>query len=197
LRRGAGDAGRYASFKMESSIKLSGSLPMLELDAGHWHRLIPIKFHSSSGLRHHSFGVLFPNWRPWLSHVTPDLQIGIICKHGTRVAVVDETQQPSLYAAILMIGSVDGETVREQRYLTLYSAYESLIPNRDTDATAIRHSLAHPPPALRDPKIVRSLKHRFGAVRVDLRDYNHQKEFYRSLATIICATDQAIASALC
>ena len=179
-------------FEMVPNIKIPGSLPVCELNAWHWQRLIPMKFH-----RQHSFGVLFPNWRPWLSGATAGLRVGISCKHGTRVATVDQTREPSVYAAILMIGSVDGETVREQRYLTLYSAYESLVPNRDLDATAIRHSLAHPPDALRDPKIVRSLKQRFGNVRINLRDYKHQKEFYRCMATVICATDRAIASALC
>jgi hypothetical protein len=81
--------------------------------------------------------------------------------------------------------------------LRLFSAYESLINTRDVDATAIRHSLAHPPHALRDPKIVRSLKRRFGGLRLDLRDYIHQKEFYRCMAIIICATDHAIGSQFC
>jgi hypothetical protein len=87
--------------------------------------------------------------------------------------------------------------MREQRYLTLFSAYESLIANRDVDATAIRHSLAHAPNALRDPKIVQSLKHRFGGVRLNLGNYNHQKEFYRCMATVICTMDQAIGAQLC
>ena|GEM_PF-3053204 len=174
-------------------------MPGLELNAEHWQSLIPIKFHKSSGLDNHPFSVLFPNWSPAFQEAygLGHLEVGVACKGGTRIAKVDQSREPEVFSAILMIASADNETVREQRYLTLFSAYESLVSTRDVDAAAIRHSLAHPPQALCDPKIVRSLKQRFGGLSLDLRDYIHQKEFYRCMATIICATDHAIGSRLC
>jgi hypothetical protein len=184
---------------MVGTIKIHGPFPGAALTAGHWTTLIPIKFHKSSGLRGHSFAVLFPNWSSAFRDASSSgrLEVGIACTAGPRVAKVERSREPNVFSAILLIASVDGETVREQRYLTLFSAYESLIRNRDVDATAIRHSLAHPPHALRDPKIVRSLNQRFGGLHLNLRDYSHQKEFYRCMATLLCAMDIAIRAQLC
>lgn len=184
---------------MTGKINIHGFFPGAELNTGHWLRLIPVKFHKSSSLLSHSFTVLFPNWSPAFADAssTGRLEIGVVCKDGARIVTVDQNREPNVFSAILLIASVDGETVREQRYLSLYSAYESLISTRDVDAAAIRHSLAHPPDALRDPKTVRSLRQRFGGLRTDLRDYTHQKEFYRCMALIITSTDDAIGSRLC
>jgi len=176
-----------------------GGFTAAPVDEGCWRSLIPMKFHKSSGLSAHQFTVLIRRWNVRLDDAqrTGKLEVRVACNDKLQIVMVERGREPDVFAAILLISSVDGETVREKRYLTLFSAYESLVSKRDVDASAIRHALAHPPHALRDPKMVRSLKQRFGGLHINLRDYSHQKEFYRCMGTVLCAMDRAIATRLC
>lgn len=161
----------------------------------HWRGLVPTRFHGVCGFRQHTFRTLLPNWSPPLRRVDGKnaLRIGVARDGRIDVVSVERVFQPVVYDALVMIASVDGESDREHRYVTLFSVYESLVADRDIDATAIRHALAHAPYALRDPKVVTSLRRRFDGMRIDCREYRHQKAFFCSLALIICSIDREIA----
>lgn len=156
-------------------------------------RLIPLKFHRSSGLRAHRFRVLIP----FPGGIVPDPSSGVVlCRlsgdlEGDPVEL-SQNNRPRAFEALRLILSVDDETSRVERYLAVHNAYESVSPQRDPDLSAIRHALSHPAAFLDNPMTVASLRRRFGTTFVDLHEYYHQKEFYRCLAAMLVAVDNAV-----
>ncbi len=162
-----------------------------------WGGLIPLKFHRSSGLTSYSFQVIFPRWYPTTPEREPanGFVLTIRSDAGPIQATVTRQRPPGIYEALSLLCSVDDETVREKRYLAVASAYEAVRAPRDIDAIAIRHTIAHGSGALKDPLVVASLIRRFGSTRPDWSLYQHRKELFRCLATMLIGIDRAIVAA--
>jgi len=171
---------------------MSGVALPLAFSDDHVRSLIPLKFHPSSGLRAHRFRVLLPD------HVLlPDPSSGVLfCTRSNDIdgapVGLSRKIRPRAFEALRLISGVDGETSRVERYLAVHSAYETVGVVRDADLSAIRHALAHPAAFLDNPTTVASLQRRFGTTFIDLRKYCHQKEFYRCLAAMLIAVDEAV-----
>lgn len=161
-----------------------------------WGHLIPEEFHRTSGLSSHLFQVSFPTWYPTIPEPEPPTGFLLTIRRnmGEIQATITRQRHPSVFEALLLLCSVDDETVREQRYLTVASAYEAVRAPLDIDAAAIRHTIAHAPGVLRDPRIVASLVGRFGTTHPDWRLRKHRKEFFRCLASMLIGIDKTIAA---
>jgi hypothetical protein len=169
-------------------------VPDVELDPRPWDLMIPIKFRVSSGILSHRFHFATPPWRPGPAQMVETGYYWIRLADHYAAVVFDGDTNPKVVEAFEQISSVDDETVREVRYLAIHNAYECLVTDRDPDLSAVRHAIAHSQQALRKPETVASLKRRFGTTKINLRDYYHQKEFYRCLAQMLMAIDEALAA---
>ena len=165
-----------------------------EFDPRPWDHMIPIKFRVSSGILSHRFHFATPPWRPGPAQMVETGYYWIRLDDEYAAVVFDDTTNPKLQEALEQLSGVDDETVREVRYLAIHNAYECLVADRDPDLSAVRHAIAHSQQALRKPATVASLKRRFGTTKINLRDYYHQKEFYRCIAQMLIAIDEALAS---
>lgn len=153
-----------------------------------WLELIPKQFHLVSGLRRHHFRVSYPFYhRSW-----PDTTISVTLDSGTHSILVNSGIAPRAFEALRHLGSVDGETGRELRYLTVYNAHEALLGAAPMDARAIRHSFAHASTELRDPAVLASLHSRFGGTRVGLMIHAHRREVFRCLGVMLIALDDGL-----
>lgn len=171
----------------------------MEFSDHHLRRLIPLKFHVSSGLRAHEFRVLPPS--VGYKNSTEEMVRGrfrcAVRKGATlEPAIVLRDCLPGPFEALTVICQVDDETNRVERYLTVYRGYESVQQDRDIDISAVRHSFAHSNSTLRDPAVVASLQRRFGSLNIDFLVYSHQKEFYRSLGKMLIAIDKSLYMAI-
>jgi len=99
---------------------------------------------------------------------------------------------PHEVEALAILSPLDGETEREGRYIKIHAAYEAVVVDRETDYSSIRHFLVHPVARLTRPNVSKSLIRRFGPSGLDLRNYHHQKEFYRCIGQMLIAVDEAI-----
>ncbi len=150
--------------------------------------LVPKQFHHVSGLRQHKFRVSYPYYhRSW-----PDNAIPVTLDSGPDSILVTATVSPAAFATLRYLGSVDGETSRELRYLTVHNAHEALLGSSPMEARAIRHSLAHASSELRDPAVVASLRSRFGGTRVDFGVHAHRREVFRCLGIMLVALDDGL-----
>lgn len=163
-----------------------------------WGELIPDKFHRSSGLLAHSFQLKGPLWSPTIPEPEPLGGFLLTIQHNFDEiqATVTRQQHPGVYEALLLLSSVDGETLRDNRYLTVASAYEAVRAPYNLDAIAIRHTIAHGPGALKDARVVASLMQRFGTTRPDWQLHKNRKEFFRCLASMLVGIDKTIAATL-
>ena len=167
---------------------------MDEFTDGHARSLIPLKFHFSSGLKSHDFRILLPSWNPAYREDEEKglFRCAVRYDSGTLPKLISRDVIPCAFEALKLVSGVDGESTRVQRYLAVHSAYEAVITARDPDLSAIRHSLAHPAALLSNAVIVESLERRFGSTSINLHDYYHQKEYYRSLGAMLIAIDAAV-----
>jgi hypothetical protein len=94
--------------------------------------------------------------------------------------------------AISILAKLDGETVREGRYINVHSAYEAVVPSRSVHLSAIRHSLAHAVTSLTRKDVQASLTQHFGGLKIDLTCHEHKKVYYRSLVAMLVAIDEAL-----
>ena len=158
----------------------------------HWHDLIPTQFHVVSGLRGHVFRTIFPQ------SVRGDSSTRITIDRGneSKSFVVSANTDPRVFETLRLLDSVDGETNRELRYLTVHNAHEVLLGPPSLEARSIRHSFAHASTELRDPAVVASLKSRFGSTRVDFRLHVHKREIFRCLGSMLIALDAGLSSQL-
>lgn len=87
---------------------------------------------------------------------------------------------------------------RTKKYLTLYKAYESIIPRHSRDLTfsSIRHSLSHSTSHLTKRDVVNKLTELFGGLEIKMSSYNHCKVFYKAYWDMLIQTDKAIADKL-
>lgn len=94
--------------------------------------------------------------------------------------------------ALAILSPLDGETEREGRYIRVHAAYEAVVLGREVDCSAIRHFLAHPIVRLTRTDVQESIVRRFGPTGVDLRRYQHQKEFYRCIGQMLIAVECSV-----
>jgi hypothetical protein len=87
---------------------------------------------------------------------------------------------------------------RTKKYLTLYKAYESIIPKhlRDLTYSSIRHSLSHSTSHLTKQNVVAKLTELFGGLEVKMKSYSHCKVFHKAYWDMLIQTDKAIADKL-
>jgi hypothetical protein len=158
-----------------------------------WKRLVPLQFHQMAGLNSYDFRTL-PPASEYAGHweQTGTVEVCVMVDGRAQLRTIAEREMSDVFQALILVGRVDDETVREQRYVCVYSAYECVGGNRIVDAAAVRHSLAHPPSRLKDQAIVGSLRRRFGGVKIDLRRYDHRKEFFLSLARLAMQIEDRI-----
>lgn len=159
----------------------------------HWSDVIPMKFPKHSGIRDHQFMIKsacplqkFSDMPGWPCTVLKDSE-------WTEV-YLPYKQFPNEVEALAILSTLDGESEREGRYIKMHAAYEAVVSQRETDCSAIRHFLVHPIARLTRPKVRRSLAKRFGSHGPDLRQYYHQKEFYRCIGQMLIAIDNAVHS---
>ncbi len=157
-----------------------------------WLDLVPIQFHHVSGLRRHAFRTSYPH----VLHGNTSLPVTLVRKGGTTSIVVTAAASPDIFEALRLLGSVDGETNRELRYMTVHNAHEALLGAPPMEARAIRHSFAHASTELRDPAVVASLNARFGNTRVDFGQHSHKREVFRCLGGMLIALDTGLYRAL-
>ena len=163
--------------------------------------LVPQQFHHASGLKGHRFSILrVPHspssyvWQPggyWL-RFDPFVACGVRRRGRDHLILVSSKVSERIYEAIRLLGSVDDETQRHQRYIAVHQAYEAVVQNRDVDLSAIRHALTHPTICLTHAATIESLRSRFGGLIIDLRNYQHRKEFFLCLARMLIETDKAL-----
>ena len=96
--------------------------------------------------------------------------------------------------ALAILSPLDGETEREGRYIRVHAAYEAVVVDREVDYSAIRHFLAHPIVRLTRADVRESIARRFGSSGIDLRYYQHQKEFYRCIGQMLIAVERSVYS---
>lgn len=94
--------------------------------------------------------------------------------------------------AITTLARIDGETVREKRYIVIYSAYEALVRQRIVLHGAIRHSFAHATTSLTRENVRHALIENLGGLRLNFRSHEHLKVYYRCLVEMLVAIDQAL-----
>jgi hypothetical protein len=153
--------------------------------------VIPMKFHKHSGVRDHQFGIR--NARPYQDFSSMP---------GWPCVVHHDSQWEDVYLpygkfpheveSLVILSPLNGESEREGRYIRIHAAYEAVVVDRETDYSSIKHYLAHPVARLTRPNVRESLVRRFGATGLDLRNYQHQKEFYRCIGQMLIAVDKAI-----
>ena len=153
--------------------------------------VIPNKFHTYSGVQKHEFRI---NNRSMRAHVpsAPGWPCDILVDGRWDHVYLPFTPFAAEVEALAILSSLDGETEREVRYVRIHSAYEAVVPARDPDVSALRHLLAHPVTQLTRPEVRSSLLRRFGALAINLRDYQHQKEFYRCIGKMLIEIDDSI-----
>ena len=154
-----------------------------------------MKFHKHSGVNDYQFGIRnarryqnFYNMPGWPCVVRKD-------SHWENI-YLPYGEFPHEVEALAILSPLDGETEREGRYIKIHAAYEAVVLNRETDYSAIRHFLAHPVVRLTRPKVRESIIRRFGARGIDLRNYQHQKEFYRCIGQMLIKVDKVIHEAV-
>jgi hypothetical protein len=81
---------------------------------------------------------------------------------------------------------------RTDRYLELFRAYECISTKRPIGLSAIRHSFAHATVALTKPQTVDALRQMFGGKAINLRRYDHNKEFYRQFGSLFLLTEREL-----
>lgn len=153
--------------------------------------VIPLKFHLHSGIRDHEFQINNVQVPGDLSGV-PGWPCDVRRNNRWCRVYLSFTRFPAEVEALAILSALDGETEREGRYIRMHSAYEAVVSPRDSDVSAIRHWLAHPVTQLTRPKVRESLLRRFGALSVNLKEYYHQKEFYRCIGQMLIEIDVAI-----
>jgi len=155
-----------------------------------WLDLVPQQFHHVSGMHRHSFRVSYP----YSYRRDPDAAIPVALESdGSRTSIlVTSKASPRAFEALRLLGSVNGETSRELRYLTVHNAHEAVLGSPPLEARAIRHSLAHASTELRDPGVLTSLRSRFGGTRVDLGLHAHRREVFRCLGAMLVALDNRL-----
>lgn len=153
--------------------------------------VIPMKFHKHSGVRDHQFGIR--NARPYQNFASmPGWPCVVHHDSQWEEVYLPYGKFPHEVEALAILSPLNGETEREGRYIRVHSAYEAVVVDRETDYSSIRHYLAHPVARLTRPNVRESLVRRFGATGLDLRNYQHQKEFYRCIGQMLIAVDKAI-----
>jgi hypothetical protein len=153
--------------------------------------VIPMKFHKHSGVLDYQFGIrnarpdqIFYDMPVWPCEVHKD-------SHWEEV-YLPYGKFPHEVEALAILSPLNGETEREGRYIKVHTAYEAVVVDRETDYSAIRHFLAHPIVRLTRLKVRESLVRRFGSTGLDLRNCQHQKEFYRCIGQMLIAVDQSV-----
>ncbi len=154
--------------------------------------IIPIKFKRHCGVRDHVFRIGNPRIigrvDPWPCHVLFD-------DHWVHLHL-PSAEFSAEVEALSLLSSLDGETERRSRYIAVHSAYEAVVSDRDVDFSSLRHALVHPSIRLNRPSVRESLHRRFNSLEIDLRNYYHQKEYYRCIGRMLIAIDKAIYNAI-
>jgi hypothetical protein len=155
--------------------------------------IIPIKFQKYSGVGGYQFRIRnayphqrFENMPGWPCDMLRDTKWVRIYLPWDRF--------PNEVEALAILGSLDGETEREGRYIKVHAAYEAVVNERDIEYSSIRHFLAHPIVRLTRAAVQESVVKRFGSFGVNLRHYQHQKEFYRCIGQMILAVECSVYS---
>lgn len=154
-------------------------------------KVVPLKYVVSSGLREHRFLV---------SRTTPIYPTASLPCHPVRVfrsnvwqrVLVPKATFQNEVEAISILGRIDGETVREGRYINVHSAYEAVVSPRSVHLSAIRHALAHATTSLTRNDVRMSLTQHFGGMEIDLHRHEHRKVYYRALVAMLVAIDDAL-----
>jgi hypothetical protein len=99
-----------------------------------------------------------------------------------------------LYQASRLLFQAKHTGPREQKYLTLYKAYESLTRRNERNLiySSIRHGLSHSPADLTKPKVVKTLIELFGEVEIDAYGFRHRKVLYINYWGLLKEVDRLI-----
>jgi len=157
--------------------------------------VIPMKFHKHSGVRNYQFRIL--NARPYQKfYEMPGWPCAVDKDSHWEEVYLPYDEFPNEVEALAILSPLTGETEREGRYIKVHAAYEAVVVDRENDYSAIRHFLAHPVVRLTRPNVRESIVRRFGTTGLDLRNYQHQKEFYRCIGKMLIAVDKAVNKAV-
>jgi len=153
--------------------------------------IIPIKFYKYSGL--HDYHFTIRNEFPYQDIYSLPGWICLVLRNERWVEILLPFEKfPHETEALSILAKMDGECEREGRYIRIHSAYECVVSEREMEFSSIRHALVHPVTVLTRKNVRDSLQQRFGALKINLRNYHHQKEFYRCIGQMLIATDQEI-----
>jgi len=152
--------------------------------------IIPMKFHKHSGIRDHQFMVKNASYKKYYD--MPGWPCTILKDLEWVEIYLPYNQFPNEVEALAILSVLDGECEREGRYIRVHAAYEAVVSEREIDYSAIRHFLVHPVARLTRPSVRDSLINRFGPRGLDIRQYYHQKEFYRCIGQMLIAIDDAL-----
>ena len=157
----------------------------------HLSDVIPVKFHKYSGVHDYQFTVR--NERPFQNYTNmPGWPCSILKDSMWNEIYLPYEIFPNEVEALAILSPLDGESEREGRYIKIHVAYEAVVNDRETDYSAIRHFLVHPIVRLTRPNVQKSIVQRFGPYGLDLREYYHQKEFYRCIGQMLIAIDKTV-----
>lgn len=168
-------------------------------------RLVPTKYHRSSGLAGLDLLVHEAWHRPYryLRHpkggaveIPPAAFCEVEFDHGRHGVLVDVVGFPVLAEAVLLMGKLYFCGIKTERYMTLFKAYECLASMPAIEFAAVRHGLSHAPSRLARPKTVETLKRLFGTTTIDLSRSCHARTYYRQLVLLLSETDRLLADTL-
>jgi len=153
--------------------------------------VVPIKFRRSSGLGPHSFKIANKGRHHSWNSVN-NYTCNVFKDNAWQRVTLNSGTFSSEIEALQILSCIDGETERQGRYISIHSAYEAVVKKRAIHLSAIRHALAHSASKLTNPDVISALTEYFDGVHINLRIYTHQKIYYRCIAEMLIAIDDAI-----
>lgn len=149
--------------------------------------VVPLKFHKYCGLLDHKFLISRPQF-----FSDKELMCHCLFNDSWFKIIIPTYIFPREVESLNILSKLDGETEREGRYISIYTAYEAIIDERDIDCSSIRHALAHSTTRLSHKNVRESLINRFGGLKIDFRNYYHKKEVYRCIGIMLVQIDKRI-----
>ncbi len=158
--------------------------------------IVPRKFKVSSGLAGQCFRVARTAER-WKAVDSDPYPVLVRRSDIWEVKAIPVAKFPREVEAMTILAHVDGETERKVRYISVHSAYEAVVKDRQVELSALRHALAHPVTSLSRPSVRQALFAQFGDVRIDLTLHRHKAVYYRNIVAMLVAIDNALYETFC